>query len=202
MASVQAQMIAKLLAKSARGAVRIPGAATRGSSGKGRSTLARRSTKTASRPSAIPNACQECGLILENSDRLYCDECLPRFKSQRTEKLVGAARAALTKMRASPNDPAKAPQAVAKRVAAHAERLKAARAWELQHPGPHDVEAFKREIAPSLIDVTLPKMMRVTGLSSGYCWRIRRGERVPHPMHWEPLRALCCNTELQALPDA
>jgi hypothetical protein len=189
MASAQAEMVAKLLAKSSRGAVRIPGAATRGAKGKGGSTMARRS-KVASRPRPVPNACRQCGLILDGYDRQYCGDCFPTFKDQRTKKLVGVARAVLAEMRASPNDPAKAPEAVAKRVAAHAERRRAALAWEKENPGPHDVEHFRQEIAPALRDATLPQMMRVTGLSSGYCWRIKRGERVPHPMYWALLSAL------------
>lgn len=80
------------------------------------------------------------------------------------------------------NDPAKSSEAVAKRVAAHAERRKAALAWEEANPGPRDMDSFRREIAPALFDLTLLQMMRATGLSSAYCWRIRRGERVPHPM--------------------
>jgi hypothetical protein len=190
LASVQAQMVAKLLARSARGAVRIPGATTRGASGKGGSTMARRSRQAPGRPRTVPNACRECGLVLVDPDRLYCDECLPTFKDQRTAKLVGAARAVLAEMRASSGDPAKAPEAVAKRVAAHSERRQAALAWEEVNPGPHDPEHFRQEIVPALRDATLPEMMRVTGLSSAYCWRIRRGDRVPHPMHWSPLAEL------------
>jgi len=66
MASVQAETIAKLLAKSARGAVRIPGAATRGASGKGRGTMGRGATRGTRRPRLVANACRECGLILED----------------------------------------------------------------------------------------------------------------------------------------
>jgi hypothetical protein len=33
-------------------------------------------------------------------------------------------------------------------------------------------------------------MMQATGLSLRYCSLIRRGY-VPHPMHWESLRAAC-----------
>lgn len=189
-ASQEAHRIAKLLARSAGGNVRIPGAHSRGARGKGRTTMGRGSSKAASGARLVPNGCRECGLIVEDRHRLYCDECLPRFKNQRTEKLVGVARAALAEMRASPNDPAKTPEAIAKRVAGHAERRRAALAWEKENPGPHNAEIFKSEIAPSLSAVTLPQMMQVTGLSSAYCWRIRRGDRVPHPMHWESLRNL------------
>jgi predicted KAP-like P-loop ATPase len=35
-------------------------------------------------------------------------------------------------------------------------------------------------------------MMRATGLSSGYYWKIRHGERIPHPIYWnEPPEARC-----------
>jgi hypothetical protein len=93
-------------------------------------------------------------------------------------------------MRASKQDPAKTPEAMARRVEAVAKRKEAARLWESINPGPHDVEAFRREVLPALIHVTVPAMMRATGLTSSYCWRIRRGERVPHPMHWARLREL------------
>jgi hypothetical protein len=156
--------------------------------------MARRSVKAASRPRPVPNACRQCGLILDGYERQYCGDCLPKFKEQRTEKLVGAARAVLVAMRASPNDPAKTPEAVAKRVAAHAERRQVALLWDKENPGPHDVERFRREIAPLLEYATLPAMMRATGLSSVYCWRIKRGERIPHPMHWGPLATLASST--------
>lgn len=52
------------------------------------------------------------------------------------------------------------------------------------------MQEFNRNILPGLAEVTVPQMMRATGLSSIYCWRIRRGERVPHPMYWEPLTRL------------
>jgi len=41
-----------------------------------------------------------------------------------------------------------------------------------------------------LAGATLPQMMRATGLTSGYCWKIRRGERIPHPMYWGALRGV------------
>jgi len=53
--------------------------------------------------------------------------------------------------------------------------------------GPHDTQAYRAEI-PSLAGATLPQMIRATGLTSGYCWKIRRGERIPHPMYWGALQ--------------
>jgi hypothetical protein len=93
-------------------------------------------------------------------------------------------------MRASEADPARSPETKAERVATNARRRREARAWEQDNPGPHDPDVFKLEILPDLQQVTLPQMMKVTGLTSGYCWRIRRGERTPHPMYWHALSSI------------
>lgn len=191
LASSHAEAIAKSLAKAAGGSVRIPGRASRGSHGKGRATLGRRAGGGG--PATIRSACRTCGVILGATDRIYCPECVPGFKEERTKKLVSAARAVLAEMRGSANDPAQTAEAKAKRVTAYQQRKEAARAWEQANPGPHDPELYRSEILPGLAAVTLPQMMRATGLTSGYCWKIRRGDRMPHPMYWERLRALADN---------
>lgn len=192
MASSRAEMIAKILAKSATGSIRVPGTATRGARGKGRATMARGAAKSSSKPSKVVSACRECGVVLTDPERQYCADCLPKFKDERTGRFVHAARRMLNEMRASADDPARSPQAIAKRVASNTKRRNASLAWERENPGPHDPDMFRSKILPGLAAATLPQMMAATGLTSGYCWRIRRGERVPHPMYWEALRA-CCN---------
>ncbi len=62
--------------------------------------------------------------------------------------------------------------------------------WEKEHPEALDPDFFAREIRPRLASVPLAALVRVTGLSQPYCAMVRRGERVPHPRHWEALRAL------------
>lgn len=91
-------------------------------------------------------------------------------------------------MRASEHDPAETAEAKAKRIAAYVKRKEDARAWEQENPGPHNPGMFRSEVLPNLASVTVPQMLRATGLTSGYCWKIRRGERVPHPMYWTVLR--------------
>lgn len=85
---------------------------------------------------------------------------------------------------------ARSPEAKARRVATNARRRQEALAWERDNPGFHDPKVFRLEILPRLQQVTLPQMMKATGLTSDYCWRIRRGERVPHPMYWKALQQL------------
>src|SRR6266540_1949881 len=41
----------------------------------------------------------------------------------------------------------------------------------------------------------LPDLVRATGLTSGYCWRIRRGDRTPHAMDWAPFENWLCRAE-------
>jgi hypothetical protein len=142
-------------------------------------------------PHALPlKTCRMCGEVLADPEREVCDECLPQFKADRTTKLVNAAKRTLAEMRSSEADPAQTPEAKAKRVAAFRKRKQTAKEWERANPGPHDREDFVRDVLPGLSNVTLPAMMKATGLSSRYCFQIKRGERVPHAMYWDALRDL------------
>jgi len=129
-------------------------------------------------------------VVLSDPELQYCTDCLPKFKDRRTDKLVGAARRVLVEMRGSQSDPAQTAEAKAKRIAAYVERKERARAWLHENPGPPDRNFYKSEILPGLPNVTLPQMIRATSLTSGYCWKIQRGDRIPHPMYWEVLRSL------------
>lgn len=46
-------------------------------------------------PATLPSACRTCGIALDTPDRMYCIDCLPEFKADRTQKLVTAARSVL-----------------------------------------------------------------------------------------------------------
>lgn len=187
-ASAHAEQIARLLARSGGLAVRVPGARTRGSRGGGASLGRRTGAQQMARP--IPSTCRACGVVLEDAYRIYCRHCILGFKADRTAKLVSAARVTLAEMRSSGTDPAQTAEAKAKRVALYVEQKDRARAWLRENPGPHDPAVYRSEVLPGLTKVTLSQMMRATGLTSGYCWKIRRGERIPHPMYWEARRAL------------
>jgi len=47
---------------------------------------------------------------------------------------------------------------------------------------------FRRLILPRLADVETSALVQATGLSAGYCARIRDGGRVPHIRHWAALQ--------------
>jgi hypothetical protein len=57
--------------------------------------------------------------------------------------------------------------------------------WEERYGRLTDLGAFKREILPTIQAVPLSKLVRATDLSLRYCSQVRRGERIPHPRHWQ-----------------
>jgi hypothetical protein len=62
-----------------------------------------------------------------------------------------------------------------------------AREWDDQHSRLVDLSAFQRDILPLIQDIPLSRLQEATGLSLRYVSLIRRGERTPHPRHWEAL---------------
>ena len=52
-----------------------------------------------------------------------------------------------------------------------------------------DLSAFQREILPLIQEVPLSRLARATGLSLRYVSLVRRGEKTPHPRHWQNLAA-------------
>jgi hypothetical protein len=93
-------------------------------------------------------------------------------------------KATLAAMRASPNDPARSPEAIAKKRAKSRSTSLAMRAWERKH-GRGDRGLYDREVVPRIQQMTVPQLMTVTGLSQFHCWKVRKGERRLHARHWE-----------------
>jgi hypothetical protein len=50
-----------------------------------------------------------------------------------------------------------------------------------------DLSGFQRDILPLIQDIPLSKLQKATELSLRYVSLIRRGERTPHPRHWQAL---------------
>jgi hypothetical protein len=72
--------------------------------------------------------------------------------------------------------------------ASTAKRKKEIVEWERQFGKLVDLSTFEREILPLIREVPLSRLVRGTGLSLRYVSLIRRGEKVPHPRHWQALR--------------
>jgi hypothetical protein len=53
--------------------------------------------------------------------------------------------------------------------------------------------AFQRDTLPLIQNVPLSRLQQATGLSLRYVSLIRRGERTPHPRHWQALEEAARN---------
>jgi hypothetical protein len=129
------------------------------------------------------SACRVCGLILDDPDRAICDGCLPDYDQARTDKLSNAGKATLAAMRASSDDPARSPEATAKKREKSRSTSLAMRAWEREH-GRGDPDVYDGEILPRIRELTVRQLMKVTGLSQFHCWKVQKGERRLHARHW------------------
>jgi len=162
---------------------------TQANRSQGRENL-RRTPPRSPRAPRLANACRSCGLVLESPGRLQCDQCLAEVKAEQGRRFRRQGSATLARLRAEGRDPSTTPEAKQKHGEATARRNRERAEWNRAHPGPHDPEVFRREILPGLQNIPLSAMMQATGLKWEHVWRIRRGDRVPHPMRWEALRVL------------
>ncbi len=138
-------------------------------------------TAPAQRPALVDHRCPACG-------RLLLRARLP-VGSQveiRCRLCKATVEARLTRARLAESDQ----DAARKRGRRNSATLRASAAWEREQASDFDPGTFARGIGPKLSAVSLAAMMRATALSRPYCAMIRRGERVPHPRHWEGLRTL------------
>jgi hypothetical protein len=119
---------------------------------------------------------------------VYCDGCLPQYQREQYEQAFhGSGLAAIEKKRTAGGDPAHGDKAAARRGKTNVTRKRQVREWDEAHGKLVDLSAFEREILPVIQNVPLSRLQRATGLSLRYVSLIRRGERTPHPRHWQAL---------------
>jgi hypothetical protein len=85
-------------------------------------------------------------------------------------------------------DPTHGGEAGLKRGQATSRRKREIAEWEATFGQLVDLNAFERDILPHIKHIPLRRLMEATGLSLRYVSQIRRGERVPHPRHWQAFR--------------
>lgn len=101
-----------------------------------------------------------------------------------------AGPATLAKRRAAGTDPAHGGEAGKARWQRNANHLHAISEWKRDNTDVQELQWFTRDILPKLQAVSLRELSRATGLTEGYCSFVRRGLKVPHRRHWQPLAAL------------
>jgi hypothetical protein len=182
-ADARAREIAISLARSAPSPVRLRSHRARQGGGKVESRPAR-----GVKAERLASACRSCGLVLDSPDRQVCDECLPLVDAERTAKLSTSGKATLAAMRASLDDPARAPDAVVRQRAKARAESRAARVWEQEH-GRGDPDVYLSEVLPLIREMTVPQLIKLTGLSQFHCWKVRKGDRRLHARHWDAVKS-------------
>jgi hypothetical protein len=112
--------------------------------------------------------------------------CLPGAQAEQQAEFARSGPAAVRGMRANGADPAHGGDAARRRSETMRRRQREAAVWVAGDPS--DPERFAREILPAIQGIPLRRLAHATGLSLSYCALIRRGERMPHPRHWDALR--------------
>ncbi len=191
-----AENVAAMLAKDA-GAERLPTRLSGRNRSMGRNAYRkgpqRERTAGHLRERTLPAACRSCGVVLEGSNRLYCNECRSPAEAQHLDTFSRSGPVALAQLRAEGRDPLRSPEAKRKVGASQSARYEADKAWEKAHAGERpDPEGF-RAILPGLAGVPLRKIAAATGLSLAHCGQVRRGLKTPHPRHWDALRAIAAS---------
>ena len=117
---------------------------------------------------------------------------LPQARREHGLRAIERAREALRLQTLAENDRRADATTNRKRSEAIVEQRRRGREWKRENPNGagHDRARFLREVVPKFDDVPLNAIARVTGLSLATCSRYRSSARVPHPRHWEELRAL------------
>jgi predicted Zn-ribbon and HTH transcriptional regulator len=168
----------------------IPTLLTQGNRSAGRDSVRVKPKREKQRELTVPQACKACGVVLKRQDRDHCGDCMPEELRASAMAFRVAERARLEVMRGAGEDPAHSEVANERRGKKVAQAQREFHAWDAEHGGEPDPELFRREILPSLQNMSLGAMARATGLSEGYCSFVRRGIKVPHQRHWETLRRL------------
>ena len=130
--------------------------------------------------------CRRCGANLAIKRRKYCPDCISSLPAMASDY----ARLALKRRQRSENGAG--PSAETRQLMGDARSRRAAeiRAWEAAHPVIPASHVFTHSILPTLEGVPAQEVRDATALSISYCRRVLRGQFIPHPMHWDAIRAL------------
>lgn len=152
----------------------------------------RRADRPASTPSAqlpsFPPGCRGCGDGVPHPERVYCNDCLPAYERDQFDAFSGTGLAAIERAKAEGHDPTHGGEAAKRRGKSTANRKREISEWEREYGRLTDLEVFRSKILPGIQGVPLSRLVRATGLSLRYCSQIRRGEKIPHPRHWQGFR--------------
>jgi hypothetical protein len=133
-----------------------------------------------------PAECRRCGGSLPRRNRVYCEDCLPHYQREQYATVFhGSGLRAIEQAKTEGRDPTHGAGAASRRAMSNVERKREAREWDERYGKLTDLSSFQREILPLIQNVPLSRHQQATGLSLRYVSLIRRGEKTPHPRHWQ-----------------
>lgn len=136
------------------------------------------------------DGCTNCGEATQPGRRTCSVACASMARAENEAAFVAAGVRSLEALRQAGFQTA-VPPAARRRIGTRAsETLAAAREWQRSNTWPADLSAFERDILPGLAEVPLAALVEATGLSVGYCRRVKAGLAAPHPMWWETMRQI------------
>jgi hypothetical protein len=141
----------------------LPTPLTQANRSEGRAEI-RRQPRRSTKPEELQprvRACRGCGVVLEATDRLYCDDCLPDRYEELAQTFKAAGPQFVAQLRAAGKDPAHGQAADVRRRQRRAQHHTEAAEWARAHE-PVDDSEFRREILPHLQPVSLTALMDAT----------------------------------------
>ncbi|MBA2684040.1 MAG: CRISPR-associated endonuclease Cas1 [Gemmatimonadaceae bacterium] len=130
--------------------------------------------------------CRRCGAAFQKKTGVYCAACIATLPAMAS----AYARTALRRRQREDSGAGPSEETRALMGDARSQRAAAIREWEAKHPAIPAAHVFATEIFPTLANLRAPDVRAATGLCRSYCGRILRGQYIPHPMHWDAIRAL------------
>jgi CRISPR-associated endonuclease Cas1 len=145
----------------------------------------RREAKGSTAPSRVVVArpqkvCRSCGVELSRNQRSHCAVCGVSISRANMIEIANRGRLA-----------AKTKESRARMSASQERQRKAKRGWLASSlPAWLTQESYRELILPRLSSVTVPAIARTLKVSEPYAAKVRKGQHVPHPMHWQALAKL------------
>jgi CRISPR associated protein Cas1 len=125
------------------------------------------------------HGCSGCGKPIR-ADRSHCASCAGPEASKRMIEIARLGRIATH-----------SPEAEALRATTRRRHAAALKSWQpSEHPSWLTEDAYLKRIQPLLRDATVSAIASALSISLPYATQIRKGNRRPHPRHWQTLAGL------------
>jgi CRISPR-associated protein Cas1 len=131
-------------------------------------------------PPLPQRVCRGCGAVLSSTQRGHCALCGVSISRANMAEIAGRGRIA-----------AKSGESRARMSLSQKRQQTARRGWlPSSLPAWLTQSSYREMILPRLSGVTIPALAHALKVSEPYAAKVRKGQHVPHPMHWQALAKL------------